>query len=444
MAMRKLTCTFFICVLASLQIQAQIDQDYSGERDILSLGTGAGVLTFFGDLSSDSELSNYTNVKAGYNFQLERRLGAFFGLQLNGLFGKIAYNEISRDFKNLRNFQSTLSNFNLNFMFHLDNDFMIKRKSQFTPYLMAGVGYSIFDPHGDLKDENGNTYYYWEDGTIRDLPENDPMAGSANRISRDYEYETQLTDSSTNYNRGALSIPLTFGLKLKFTPQLQGRLFASYNPVQSDWMDNVSENDNNDRFLYTGFAINYIIQKKDPNKVSYDDVDFEALDNSDEDGDGVADIYDDCLGTPGGVDVDKHGCPADDDGDGVPNHIDEEPNSEEGAMVDAKGVTVTQQMLDEHYQRYNDSIKTERVDMVTDNPSMESLREIQKQMETDTTKRSAGNKNPIPDEFREADSNNDGFISADEISGAIDGFFEGTNNFTVKRIHQLIDYFFEQ
>ena len=35
-------------------------------------------------------------------------------------------------------------------------------------------------------------------------------------------------------------------------------------------------------------------------------------------------------------------------------------------------------------------------------------------------------------------------ISASEITEASDGFFEGSNNFTVKLLHDLIDYFFEQ
>ena len=50
----------------------------------------------------------------------------------------------------------------------------------------------------------------------------------------------------------------------------------------------------------------------------------------------------------------------------------------------------------------------------------------------------------IPENLLEADSNGNGIISASEITEAIDGFFEGSNNFTVKLLHDLIDYFFEQ
>jgi outer membrane protein OmpA-like peptidoglycan-associated protein len=50
----------------------------------------------------------------------------------------------------------------------------------------------------------------------------------------------------------------------------------------------------------------------------------------------------------------------------------------------------------------------------------------------------------LPAEFKSVDKNNDGKISADEIVGTIDGFFDGTNDFTTEKIHLLIDYFFEQ
>jgi OOP family OmpA-OmpF porin len=45
---------------------------------------------------------------------------------------------------------------------------------------------------------------------------------------------------------------------------------------------------------------------------------------SDADGDGIADQFDKCPGTPAGVAVDSHGCPMDTDGDGVPDDRDKE------------------------------------------------------------------------------------------------------------------------
>ncbi|MFV2068413.1 MAG: OmpA family protein [Pirellulales bacterium] len=58
---------------------------------------------------------------------------------------------------------------------------------------------------------------------------------------------------------------------------------------------------------------------------------------ADEDGDGVRDADDLCLGTPDGVAVDGDGCPFDDDGDGVYNYTDSCPDTPAGALVDGTG-----------------------------------------------------------------------------------------------------------
>ena len=53
-------------------------------------------------------------------------------------------------------------------------------------------------------------------------------------------------------------------------------------------------------------------------------------------------------------------------------------------------------------------------------------------------------KGNLPAEFQFADTNGDGIITSNEITGAIDAFFEGGANITVDKINKLIDYFFEQ
>jgi len=59
----------------------------------------------------------------------------------------------------------------------------------------------------------------------------------------------------------------------------------------------------------------------------------------DSDGDGIADQFDKCPGTPAGVAVDSHGCPMDTDGDGVPDDRDKQLiTPTECQPVDADGV----------------------------------------------------------------------------------------------------------
>ncbi len=50
----------------------------------------------------------------------------------------------------------------------------------------------------------------------------------------------------------------------------------------------------------------------------------------------------------------------------------------------------------------------------------------------------------IPDELKSADKNNDGFISTEEIGKSIDSFFDGDSDFTVEKLNDLIDLFFDQ
>lgn len=50
----------------------------------------------------------------------------------------------------------------------------------------------------------------------------------------------------------------------------------------------------------------------------------------------------------------------------------------------------------------------------------------------------------LPAEFASVDKNNDGRISAFEIVSVIDAFFDGDSNYTVEKIHRVIDFFFEQ
>ena len=69
----------------------------------------------------------------------------------------------------------------------------------------------------------------------------------------------------------------------------------------------------------------------------------------DEDGDGVYDSVDVCLGTPPGSSVDLDGCAQsqlDDDGDGVTNDIDLCPESLSGIQVDSSGCTDQQNQAD--------------------------------------------------------------------------------------------------
>ncbi|NND94086.1 MAG: hypothetical protein HKN45_04425 [Flavobacteriales bacterium] len=50
----------------------------------------------------------------------------------------------------------------------------------------------------------------------------------------------------------------------------------------------------------------------------------------------------------------------------------------------------------------------------------------------------------LPRQYKEVDTNGNGFIEVIEVQRLIDGYFIGTHDRGVMYIHNLIDYFFEQ
>lgn len=427
--------TFFaICSLLN-QGMAQSDKT----KQLPSVALGVGILSFNGDVGNGVNLSSFSRIRAGYNLTIEQRIGKYFGVSLNGLYGKLSDSE--RDTRNL-NFESPVIQGDLNAVFHFDNDFLFKRSGAFAPYIFVGIGYMKFDPHGDLKDKNGVAYNYWADGTIRDLPETDTNSASASIIHRDYTYETKLTDSSSNYQRSTLVLPIGGALKLKITDKLDVNIGATYYFALSDYIDNVKAG-KNDQYIYANVSLQYNFGKPyDDSDPIYRSVDFSALEKSDMDGDGVNDGDDRCPGTPKGVKVDNHGCPEDNDGDGVPDYKDKELMTKKGAIVDINGVTQTDQMIADRQAQF-DSLATERSQLFNENPSLSYLRDVEAKS-TEARKANPTSGRDIPYALKPADTNNDGYISTDEISAAIDSFFEGDSDFTVEKLNDLIDFFFEQ
>ncbi|MBL7888382.1 MAG: outer membrane beta-barrel protein [Bacteroidia bacterium] len=411
-------------------------------KQLPSVAIGAGILSFNGDVGTGVNLSSFSRIRTGYNLTIEQRIGKYLGVSVNGLYGKLADSERSKE-RNL-NFQSQIIQADLNLVIHFDNDLVFKRNSAFAPYLFGGFGYLIFDPYGDLKDKNNVAYNYWSDGTIRDIAETDTNANASILLQRDYTYETQLKDSTTNYARSSFAIPVGVGFQLKISDNVAANIGASYYLAMTDWIDNF-KNGANDRYIFANVSLQYNFGKPyDDSDPIYRSVDFSALDKLDTDEDGVKDGDDRCPGTPKGVKVDNRGCPEDLDEDGVPDYRDKEALTKKGALVDENGITQTDQMIMQR-QAERDSLATERSNMFNENPSLSFLRDIEsKNLEERKNNPNAAKASSIPVALRPADKNNDGYISTEEITMAIDSFFEGDSIFTVERLNDLIDFFFEQ
>lgn len=369
------------------------------DKEFPLLGVGAGLTYFRGDVGSSSRTGGA--FRTGYRVGIEQRFLGTLGVELYGVYGTLAANERNQVFN--RNFTTKFMSIGGGLMFNLDNDYILSRRSSVSPYLGIGCMWMNFDPYGDLRDASDSTYNYWADGSIRSLAENDPNAINSVLLQRDYTYETRLTDTLMNYKRSTMGIPLTLGTKFKFSRHAGADFRATYNLTFTDYIDNVGF-DRKDNWLFLSCSIYYQFHKpaeREKGKSGQDIL------NEDSDKDGVSDGDDQCAGTPAGVKVNRSGCPPDKDEDGVPDYRDKDPKTPKNTNVDQDGVT--------------------KIVAATD-----SLGNI------------VPDENCIPEQYRAADINMDCLITADEINGVVDDFFDGEGDWTAEKINGLLDYFFEQ
>lgn len=394
-----------------------------------SLTIGVSALKFTGDVGKQTDVSPMLDTRLGYYLAVEQRFGKVLGISLGGSYGKLAGTDQNKNSK--LNFQTTIMQGELLFTANFDK--VMKENPAVSPFLNIGVGYMMFNSYGDLKNDT-TPYNYWSDGSIRNLPELPANQTTAQIIKRDYTYETQLKDPTTNYQRATIVLPMGGGLNFHVGERWLTSVGINYVMCLSDYVDN-SKKGGNDSYLQANVGIQYEFRSKP--KTASDFVDFSEVDHLDADKDGVGDDKDRCLGTPHGVVVDSHGCPFDTDNDGVPDYMDKEPKTKKGAKVDGFGMTINEDELAKHQLEW-DSLSVERSENFNQTPSLQYLKKVEAETKNDNKTKK------VPAALKPADYNGDDYISADEITRTIDAFFEGTNDFTVDTINQLIDYFFEQ
>jgi hypothetical protein len=441
--MLKREVAFLTSMLIVTNVFGQADDEKKSY--LPTIGIGAGILAFHGNIGENKSLSPFSPGSIAFNASIQERIG-FIGFSLNVLKGTVSASE--RSFQRNLNFESPILDASFNLIFHFDNGFILPKKSLVAPYISAGIGYVSFQPKADLRDKNGDYYYYWSDNSIRNIPETDIQHKSASKIiTRDYVYETDLPaagDTTNNdnikYAFNSLTLPLSAGILFKLTPSFHVNIGATYYIAQTDWIDNVSAQsrgirkgaNTHDSYLYSFVGLNFNIgkgvKKKNNDGAQGSTADLASIEKEDTDKDGVIDVLDKCPDTPAGVKVNSKGCPLDSDGDGVPDYLDKENNTKKGKIVDANGMAL-----------HDDSLVVEHEASVRVSPGAGNKAQSGNETLSKQTENSS-----IPDAYIGTDLNKDGKISTEEINAAIDNFFEGNTKLTIDGIYGLIDYFFEQ
>lgn len=397
MSIRKITSIAALLSGMSLTTIAQTPGGSSSSPKLPSVALGIGVLHFNGDIGKGAGVTPYSTIRAGFNFTIEERPLPYLGISLSGIMGKLAASERSLDTTRNLNFESKIIQGDLLINFHFAGS-IFKKDYPVDPFFYAGASFLSFSPYADLKDGNGNPYYYWTDGTVRNMPETSSDILTAKIVHRDYTYETSL--DSGKYSKHTFSIPIGMGIKLRVTDNLFVNLQTTYYLTFSPNIDNYKLTGKNNKYIYSFFTIEYQFGKHrdDEGDVKYKDVDFSAL------------IKDTVKTTK------------------APKEI-KQPVMSDSAIA---------------AQYAKDTLSEDRGGVAfNENPTLEALTKADKAIAA-KNKNNAGAPSKIPAKFQPADKNGDGIISSQEITTAIDEFFDGTSTMTIADINALIDYFFDQ
>ncbi len=331
------------------------------------ISLGGGSLSFNGDMNARRFQPPSTGRLAA-ELGISHRITRYLQLDFFFLIGKLGANEML--YRRQENFQSEIRGGGVSLLYDFGN--FIPDEFRIRPFVSFGVMGFEFLSKTDLKDRNGNTYYYWSDGSIRDMAQGSGGAQDAHLLNRDYTYESDIRelnkDGFGKYPERAWSFPLGFGGIIKLTDRLNLKMGFQYFFSTTDYIDGITDksvgnrvgNKRKDNFAYTSISLQYDLIAKFKKKKKGAEVSNEqwlAIDKEDRDKDGVPDLADACAGTPDAAKVDVRGCPLDGDADGIPDYRDDELNTGPGLPVNGKGVAVTDEALQNWYNAYmNDSL----------------------------------------------------------------------------------------
>jgi hypothetical protein len=454
----RLTSLIIFYFLLSYSASASTPSDSTeGKKYLPTLSVGAGIMSFIGDVGF-ARFNEPLLARGGFQVELQKQTDSRVSFSIFLLSGKVYGNEKTIN-RNL-NFESGIVSEGIQMRY----DFINRKRSDqvLIPFVSAGIEYMVFHPKADLKDADGNQYHYWKDGSIRNMEQSDTNASLAVVVHRDYVYETELRDADIDgfgkFKTSAFGFPVGAGVRFKISGKCSMHFSSVVHFTSTDMIDAVSDestgtrqgNGKNDKFVYTSAAFRYDfsaprdsrrkLRDRKP-KIDVTNVDFAAIAKEDADHDGIPDFSDDAALNPEHVNVDGNGKPVDSDKDGIPDYRDKELNSANDALVDENGVTITDEWIQERLRK----------DSLAALPAIIEYLKAVDRLTGDTTRAQgkysqnySGPKTEIPPLYIKLDTDNNGVITPQEVSNAIDDYLNGKSSYNTDEFFKLIDFFFKQ
>src|SRR5258706_1937734 len=239
----------------------------------IDLGFSGGVTDFFGDLGNEKGIFPYSSTNMGFAATARNFLNnpQKSGMQYKPLsvearfsFHRIGYDEASpigdmkgaelRNYYRGINFRNDVIGASGHIYYTIyPNKYRSLYKQKFCFFGFAGIGAFYSNPKADLFRGSiniANRYYAWNDGTLRDAPEN---SGRGNIVERDGVYETNLRDWRTEgqgdnsetgnrpmYSKINVGFPLGFGTRYGMTREITLSAEIAFYYFLTDYLDDVS------------------------------------------------------------------------------------------------------------------------------------------------------------------------------------------------------------
>mgnify|MGYP006910063296 CR=1 FL=1 len=238
------------------------------KKNIFHISLNLGFTSYYGDLAN-TNLNAPFYQRYGIQVNAERDIFQATRLCVNFFGGNILGDEKSE--ARTLNFRSNVLapqlGLSFNFLYWAGGGNL---REHFSMYLFAGVEAVFFRVAGDLKNSSNETYHYWSDGSIRNMPETAAHQNDAAEIKRDYIYETNYHnldfDNFGNVPRSGLGLPLGLSAEMKFG-NFGIRVGAVYHYTLTDHLDNITSksignrkgNSGTDKYLFTYAGLAYTL-----------------------------------------------------------------------------------------------------------------------------------------------------------------------------------------